>query len=269
MSALFFLSCGVMDIPAWLTHPAGQRRGLCRESVAVAVRVGPDGDVLLMDAGFSRRTCANPAAKLGFFMSRTLGVRLGQGDAIADQLQALGISADRVRTIVATHLHLDHVGGAVDFPGAEVVCSRREWEAFHTVRWPPGAYRAADLESAQVRPVDLDGPPFLGFPASHDLGGDGSVVLLDSRGHTRGHVAVALRDGEGWVIHTGDASDHLWEYQRVPPSPSLQARVLAWSREDLVRTHGAMRACAALPVPTRFVPTHEWAVYEREPHGPP
>jgi len=253
-----------MDIPAWMAQRPGLRTGRCVESITTAVLVRDEGDVLLVDCGFSRETCNDPRGALGTGMAAILGVRLAPDDAIAVQLEARGIAPSRVKTVVATHLHLDHVGGLPDFPAARLVCTDREWAAFHASWWPPGSYRMGDLEGGN--PVDalaLDGPPHLGFPGSRDLFGDGSVVLLDARGHTRGHAAVALRTGEGTFVHTGDASDLLWEYQHDPPGPSIQARFLAWSTRELVRTYASLRACVAAPEAPVLVPTHDPEVFER------
>ena len=50
-----------------------------------------------------------------------------------------------------------------------------------------------------VPPDTLDPEPSLGFPFSRDLFGDGSVLLLDGRGHTAGSVVVAVKLQDGWL----------------------------------------------------------------------
>ena len=45
------------------------------------------------------------------------------------------------------------------------------------------------------------------------------IVLIPLPGHTRGHCAVAVDTGEGWLLHCGDAyyiEDELSEDGRVP-----------------------------------------------------
>ena len=48
---------------------------------------------------------------------------------VRDALAALGVGADELATVVVTHIHLDHAGGAGDiaemFPHAEVVVHER------------------------------------------------------------------------------------------------------------------------------------------------
>ncbi len=269
MRDLFFLTCGGFSSPAGLVGPrygGGLSQARLCNTVAVAVR--DDGGVVLVDAGWSTATCADPVRTLGRSRSWVLGVRVRPEDAIAIQLRALGISPDRVRAIVATHLHLDHVGGVEDFPDAEVVVSQRELRTYWNAP-RGGPYRARDLARAgRIRAVALTETPTYGFPGSADLFGDGQIVLLDAAGHTSGNLAVALRAPRGTFVHVGDAVYQRWEYGMSPPGPSLLGRVLAASRQGLERTYGALRSCEADPRRPVVVPSHDAEVFEGLPHGP-
>jgi glyoxylase-like metal-dependent hydrolase (beta-lactamase superfamily II) len=275
---VFFLSAGAFKVPAAMLEPlalkglAGLRRSVLMSNT-VAVIVRDSGDVTLIDCGWSREVCAAPARVLGRVQASFLGLKLKSGDAIVDQLRPHGIDAARVKTIVTTHLHFDHVGGACDFPNAEVVCSDVELSAFR-VRPPAVGYRVADLETARLRPVYLGSGPSYGFPASHDLFGDGEVVLLDAHGHTPGLVAVAIRSrerssgGGRCYVHIGDAAYRTWEWALSPAGPSALSRLQAW-RPDLLRLrYAALRDCEADPRKPVIVPSHDQAVFEGLPHAP-
>lgn len=258
-----------MDAPAFAMGPTLRvvPTRLCRIPVVVAVAVRNNGELVLADAGWSEEACVDPARVLGRVRAAYLGIKTTAGDSIAAQLRAMGFDLDRVTTIVATHLHIDHVGGACDFPNAEVVCTDREFAAFR--RSPHPGYRTADLaKTGRVRSVSLEGTPSLGFPASFDLFDDGEIVLLDARGHTRGNVAVALRGTMKPYVHIGDAVYQTWEYGTSPAGPSFAARLQAWSKSDLVQTYGYLRACAADPCEPVLVPSHDMAVFETLPRGP-
>ena len=272
MRDVFFLSSGWFKAPAAVLEPLGRGHVPGVRSIrmcnAVAVVVRDNGDVALVDCGWSREACAAPARTIGRVQSRLLGMDVKSGDAIVDQLAREGIARDRVKTIVATHLHLDHVGGACDFPNAEVVCSDVELSASR-VRPSASGYRPADIEMARMRPVYLGAGPSYGFPASHDLFGDGEVVLLDAHGHTPGHVAVAMRARAGGrcYVHVGDAAYQAWEWGLSPAGPSALSRAMAWRRDLLRLRYASLRDCEADPRKPVIVPSHDAVVFAGLPHA--
>jgi glyoxylase-like metal-dependent hydrolase (beta-lactamase superfamily II) len=234
-------------------------------TVGVAVR--DDGDIVLVDAGWDAETCQDPRRQIGRVRAALLGIRLCAGDAVATQLRKMGLDPARVRAIVATHLHLGHVAGVVDFPNAEVIVSQGELKAYRDAPRSAG-YRPRDLaRTGRIRAVQLDSTPTYGFPGSADPFGQGDVVLLDAPGHTAGSVAVALRGPRGTFVHVGDAVYQQWEFGS-PGGPSLFARGFRRRRADLDRTYECLRCCEVDPRRPVIVPSHDAAVFGRLPHAP-
>lgn len=270
MRDLFFLTCGQMRAPGAAISPISLRSALTlgTMSMTVAVIVRQNGDLVLVDAGFSETTCRNASTALGKIRALSLGVDLCARDGIATQLRVLGFDTSRVTTIIATHFHLDHIDGARDFPNAEVIVSQRELTGLF--RFPPDpGYRVDDLaREGRLRVVAVEGEPMLGFPKSRDLFGDGRVILLDARGHTTGNTAVALMGGERPYVHIGDAVYSSWEYGTETPGPSALARLTAHDRVALLETYGCIRACAADPSRPIIVPSHDVEVFRTLPRRP-
>lgn len=225
----------------------------------VAVCERKDGSIWLVDSGWSSDTCADPKEQLGRARLAILQLRLSPGDDIAAQLRRAELDPARVTHIIATHLHLDHVGGAQDFPNAEVIATVEEFQAAREVGELRG-YRAADLaRTGRLRPVTLQRTPFLGFPRSLEL--DEDVVLADTSGHTLGHIAVFVREGSQQWLHAGDAAYVETEVLRRRVSPL--GRLLAQDRGRLRATHDRLRA---LPPEVGLVLSHDRALYETLPH---
>jgi glyoxylase-like metal-dependent hydrolase (beta-lactamase superfamily II) len=268
---VFFLSCGWFKAPAAVLEPLGRLPTLraVRMSNTVGVVVRDNGDVVLVDCGWTRAQCARPELGVGRVHAKFLGMVVQRGDAVVDQLAMAGIARGRVKTVVATHLHLDHVGGVNDFPDAELVCSDVELSAAR-VRPPAKGYRPEDIETARLRPVNLGAGPSYGFPASHDLFGDGEIVLLDAHGHTPGAVAVAIRSrgAERCYVHIGDAAYRAWEWGMSPRGPSVLSAAMAWRRDLLKERYRSLRDCEADPRKPVIVPSHDEDVYARLPHAP-
>jgi glyoxylase-like metal-dependent hydrolase (beta-lactamase superfamily II) len=160
----------------------------------------------------------------------------------------------RLDFALPTHAHWDHVSGLLDLPELPVHLHRREneWVGAGPVA-PVGGVR----DSLRDRPVveyDLDGPPVLTFTASHDLFGDGSVVLVDLAGHTPGSVGVLAHTARGWVLIAGDAAWHTLQIEKVRQKSSFPGALVDEDRDETFRTlHRLHLARHAVTI----VPTHD------------
>ncbi len=160
----------------------------------------------LFDTGQTAR-----AAEPGYFPSwypffRLSRFELRPDDEVAPQLARLGYEPHDLRWVVLSHLHTDHVGGIDAFAQAEVLVSRTEWEAAQGIGGRMRGYLPQYWPAAvEVTKVEFDGPPLGPFAASHALGPDGSLVLVPSPGHTRGHMSLLVRGPQSSFLLGGDA----------------------------------------------------------------
>lgn len=126
---------------------------------------------------------------------------------IGPQMKRLGFSTNDVRWVVMTHLHQDHDGGLHHFPKAEIIVSRKEWEAatgfqgrmngYLNQRWPAWF---------QPRVIDFDQIPIGPFSSQRILTESGDIRLVPTPGHSPGHLSVILVNGNLSIIFAGDAS---------------------------------------------------------------
>lgn len=260
---VFFRSVGTVGGPSFFVERGGRGLRGVRMSVTVAVVERPDG-LCLIDTGWSRAQCAFPDDDPGLARRVALGMQVRPEDAIASQLISCGYDPADVKHVVATHLHMDHMDGARDFPGAEKHVARAEWSALE--RGAQG-YSPALARVPRVTQHAIEGPAALGFPRSEDLFGDGSVLLLDARGHTAGSVAVAVALDEGWLLHAGDAAMFTRDYREdAGLPPSLYMRFLSWDLPAQRRTYGYLREAEA-DHGARVVTSHDLARYDSLPHA--
>jgi N-acyl homoserine lactone hydrolase len=149
----------------------------------------PDG-VVVVDAGQDPDYVAP-----GWDLYLKLATRFDAtaADRLAVRLREVGIDPAAVRQHVFTHLHIDHVGEGV-LPGAQPVVSSAEWRAATR----PGARVLGYMRKNISDPLTI--------AEDHDLLGDGSVRLLQTPGHTAGHMSVLVETGAGpRVLISGDA----------------------------------------------------------------
>ncbi len=150
---------------------------------AVLVR-HPGGD-LLLDTGLGRDVHRQPALMPWTFRLLT---RVERGRSAAEQLAAAGYDLRRLRGVLLTHAHWDHASGLAELPGVPVLVSPAERAFIRTGGWLTAVARAAP--AARFEELAFAGGPYLGFPRSHDVYGDGAVVVVPAPGHTPGSVVV-------------------------------------------------------------------------------
>lgn len=191
---------------------------------AVLIR-NPHGDVLI-DTGLGpdaeEQMNELPTAGRDFGMQVVAGAKARV--PITALLAEVGERPDQVATIVLTHTHYDHLGGAttlnapIDIPQSEV-----DWELAQAVNptiTPPSLVNAT---KARFHVVSYDSGPFLGFSRSKDLYGDGSLVIVPLPGHTPGSQGIIARLGSRRVFFIGDAADTLEAAERgLPKSTAIR-----------------------------------------------
>ena len=217
------LRCGEVQIPPRaLNRPTGalaQLRGLgltvpkSRWSwipVPVFLVEHPTAGPLLIDTGFHASVQDGARTSLGRRQAWLLPARQVPGESAPEQLRALGIDPERIATIVMTHLHNDHASGAIQFPQATFVVDAAEWRAASTGGFADGYRQEHYDQPFDWRTVDFDGPDATehgAFERSLDLFGDGSLRMLSTPGHTRGHQSILLRlEADRELLLTGDAA---------------------------------------------------------------
>ena len=123
-----------------------------------------------------------------------------RSEVIDKQLEKFGYSTDQVKYVVVSHMHLDHAGNVEMFPNSTIVVQKEEMKT----AWWPEKYQAAAFVLADYD--DARDFNYLQLNGDFDLFGDGSVVVLDTKGHTQGHQSLLVKlKNTGTLVLAGDA----------------------------------------------------------------
>ncbi len=180
--------------------------------------------LLLVDTGFGLNDIAHRKAFPAAF--KVIAPRLERFECAIEQMRSLGYAGDDVHHIVMTHLDRDHAGGLADFPNASVHLHRREHQSAVTGELParPGRYGSYQwAHGPRWVPYDRFDDDWFGLPSVRiDVDGGADVRLVPLLGHTAGHSGVAIKTGQGWILHAGDSYYHRG-LVATPPSPTPPA----------------------------------------------
>ncbi len=135
--------------------------------------------------------------------------------SLVDQLAKIELKPDDIKYVGISHYHPDHTGQVNSFAKATLFIGQREWDAISSPK-PAGGVNFKPFETwlkgdSKVEPI----------PNDKDVFGDGSVIMLNTPGHTPGHHSLLVKlPQKGAVLITGDAA-HFHENYDTDGVPSF------------------------------------------------
>jgi N-acyl homoserine lactone hydrolase len=194
---MYVLLCGFEVLPKSIsTRGRGQR--FIISSPISAYLLDTESGWILLDSGFDPANIRETESReRNFFRLGIYPPYVGRQHELDRQLAEIGLTYADIGHVILTHLHFDHTGYVKYFPHATVSIQRREYE-FGVSGRTTNANIASDFDLPSIR--------------WHLVDGDWEVVpgltMLDTRGHTEGHMsAVVELPNSGVIVLPFDAGD--------------------------------------------------------------
>jgi glyoxylase-like metal-dependent hydrolase (beta-lactamase superfamily II) len=169
-------------------------------------------------------------------------------------LELLGVDARKVKDVIITHLHYDHVGNFGLFPAASFHLQDEEM-AYATGRHMAQGFFSYAYEVDEV--VAMVREAYKGRVRFHD--GDAELApglsLHRIGGHTKGLQAVRVRTRIGWIVLASDAAHLYANIDETRPFP------IVFDAGAMVEGYRRLRELA--DAPELVVPGHDPLVMRR------
>ena len=136
--------------------------------------------------------------------------------ALADALQKINIGIEDITDVLLTHLHFDHVGGAIKkiedklvptFPNATYWVSETQWNlALHPNRREKASFLTENIvplkQSGQLKLITL--PAFKSTTSLQEIKFTEAISCLVVNGHTEGMLLPKIKIGNETIVYMAD-----------------------------------------------------------------
>lgn len=172
-----------------------------------------------------------------------------QEEEIGPQLEQLNIPMEKVKAVVLTHLHLDHIDGLKYFPNTEIIVNKYEHDK------PFGDLPKLYPPWFSPTLVELN-EQYESFDKAYYLTNAKDLLLVHTPGHTYGHCSVIFNTDDGCIFFGADVCYSQQQLLDEKYSGTNASHKLAQ------KTYAAIKAFAQKHK-TIYIPSHEAAAAER------
>jgi len=189
------------------------------------------------------------SAMVKWFNTTQYKFKVEREEEVDRQLQSLEIPIDKIKSVILTHLHLDHVDGLRHFPGTRIIVNKAEWEK------PYGDL--PQLYPAWFKPVLVElNEKYDVFEKAYYITKAKDIILVETPGHTWHHCSVVVKANPCNIFFGADICYDQQQLLQQKYSGANASHKLAKDTYLKVRAYCKNNK-------TIFIPSHEAAAASR------
>lgn len=171
-------------------------------------------------------------------------------EEVEPQLKRLGYTEKDIKSVVLTHLHLDHFDGLSYFENTDIIINQLEWDK--------ASFALPSLYPEWFSPnkVQLKDTNHHHFKNSAPLVNSGEIELVHTPGHTIGHCSVLIKTSDMHYLIAGDVTYNQHQLANNIYAGGHQSFKLSQSTYQAVKSHASKYRLL-------YLPSHDVQVLER------
>lgn len=188
------------------------------------------------DAGYFKQE----GAILNFINTKSFAFDVKPQDEVGPQLANLGYHIKDIKSVVLTHLHLDHFDGLKHFENTDIIVNKLEWDkpSFTLPSLYPNWFEPKTL---QLRSSNHT------FSNSISLVESKEIELVHTPGHTMGHTSILVKTNELHYLLAGDVTYDQFQLENNILSGAHQSFKSAKNTFTTIKTYASKNKLVYLP----------------------
>lgn len=193
----------------------------------------PKGKILI-DTGWHPKYVTEKPHRFFGLLGKISTPVITEGQSVDRKLEKLGIAASDLDYVIFSHLDFDHTSGLELVQNAKcIMASEAEIKDSNKYFF---RYVKKNWNFANITPFSFNDTGIGPVGKSYDLFGDGTVLLVNTPGHSHGHTSVVVKNGGKFIVIAGDCvyTHASWQEMRLPGftvSKKSARKSLEWINE--------------------------------------
>lgn len=241
----------------------GKKSKLIKFHALYALISHPNKGYILFDTGYTRRFYDATKSYPNKIYANETKVVITKDNEVKSQLESIGIHTEKIKHIIISHFHADHIGGLKDFKNANIYCSKKSYNQVKSINnffaFSKGILKdliPIDIEKRLrfIEDISIKKEDEI-FQAKYDLFQDETIIIYNLPGHAAGQIGILLNTLKNKYFLIADAC---WNIKAITENklPNKIVSLFFHSWQDYINSIKNIRKFKKLNPKVTIIPSH-------------